>query len=84
MMCVRRGVELMEKEYGKGRIAAFISVHAYSQFWMSPYGTVASSPSYRVPIFKVTVPRDFLLLKTKSTLFIADDNLFYIHLCAMK
>ncbi len=28
----------MQKEYGKGRIAAFISIHAYSQFWMSPYG----------------------------------------------
>jgi hypothetical protein len=34
----RKGVEMMQKEYGKGRIAAFISIHAYSQFWMSPYG----------------------------------------------
>ncbi len=69
MMYVRRGVELMEKEYGKGRIAAFISVHAYSQFWMSPYGTVASSPSYRVPIFKGTVPRDFSAFENKIYAF---------------
>ena len=35
---IRKGVEQIERNYGPGRCAAFISIHAYSQFWMSPYG----------------------------------------------
>ena len=35
---IRNGVKIMHEQYGKGRVAAFVSIHAYSQFWMSPYG----------------------------------------------
>jgi len=28
----------MKSEYGKRRIAAFVSIHAFSQLWMSPFG----------------------------------------------
>jgi hypothetical protein len=35
---IMNGVEMMHEVYGKGNIAAFISIHAYSQFMMSPYG----------------------------------------------
>lgn len=35
---IQRGVQIMKSKYGDGKIAAFVSIHAYSQFWMSPYG----------------------------------------------
>jgi len=35
---IQRGVQIMKSKYGEGRIAAFVSIHAYSQFWMSPFG----------------------------------------------
>ena len=35
---IQRGVQIMKEKHGKGNIAAFVSIHAYSQFWMSPYG----------------------------------------------
>ena len=37
---VRNGVQQMKNTYGKDRIAAFISIHAHSQLWMSPYGNI--------------------------------------------
>jgi len=41
---IQRGVKIMKAEYGKRRIAAFVSVHAFSQLWMSPYGYSRSRP----------------------------------------
>ena len=35
---IQRGVQIMKSKYGEGNIAAFVSIHAYSQFWMSPFG----------------------------------------------
>ena len=35
---IQKGVQIMKSRYGEGRIAAFVSIHAYSQFWMSPFG----------------------------------------------
>jgi len=35
---IQKGVEIMRERYGDQHIAAFVSIHAYSQFWMSPYG----------------------------------------------
>lgn len=37
---IRNGIQEMNAQYGKGRIAAFVSIHAYSQLWMSPNGKV--------------------------------------------
>ena len=34
----------MMSEYGKKRIAAFVSIHAYSQLWMSPFGYSMDHP----------------------------------------
>jgi len=35
---IQKGVRIMKSEYGKRRIAAFVSIHAFSQLWMSPFG----------------------------------------------
>lgn len=35
---VRNGVQQMQDIYGKNKIAAFITIHANSQLWMSPHG----------------------------------------------
>ena len=35
---VMNGINIMQSKYGKKNIAAFVSIHAYSQLWMSPYG----------------------------------------------
>ena len=35
---------MINRKYGANRIAAFVSIHAYSQFWMSPYGYTYSHP----------------------------------------
>ena len=35
---IKRGVDIIRYEYGEGRIAAFVSIHAFSQIWLSPYG----------------------------------------------
>jgi len=34
---IQLGVQIMKSKYGEGNIAAFVSIHAYSQLWMSPY-----------------------------------------------
>jgi len=39
---IKKGVEMMKRD--NGQIAAFISIHAYSQFWMSPYGYSYNKP----------------------------------------
>ena len=39
---IRKGVQMMKRN--SGQIAAFISIHAYSQFWMSPYGYSYTKP----------------------------------------
>jgi len=41
---VQKGVEIMMSEYGKRRIAAFVSIHAFSQLWMSPFGYSRTRP----------------------------------------
>ena len=40
---IKRGVEMMKRD--STDIAAFISIHAYSQFWMSPYGYSYNTPT---------------------------------------
>ena len=40
---VRKGVQMMKNN--NGQIAAFVSIHAYSQYWMSPYGYSYNKPS---------------------------------------
>ena len=39
---IKRGVEMMRRQ--SGEVAAFVSIHAYSQFWMSPYGYSYDKP----------------------------------------
>ena len=39
---IRKGIEMMKRN--NGQIAAFISIHAYSQFWMSPFGYSYTKP----------------------------------------
>ena len=41
---IKRGVELIKSRYGQDRLAAFVSIHAYSQFWMSPMGYTWDRP----------------------------------------
>lgn len=41
---IKKGVELIKKLYGQDRLAAFVSIHAYSQFWMSPMGYTKARP----------------------------------------
>ena len=41
---IRDGVRNINSLYGPNKIAAFVSIHAYSQFWMSPYGYTYSQP----------------------------------------
>ena len=41
---IKKGVELIKKLYGHDRLAAFVSIHAYSQFWMSPMGYTRARP----------------------------------------
>ena len=43
-IATRNGIQMMQQKYGKDRIAAFVSIHAYSQFWMSPYGNFCIFP----------------------------------------
>ena len=35
-------MEMMRRQ--SGEVAAFVSIHAYSQFWMSPYGYSYDKP----------------------------------------
>ena len=37
-IAIREGITNMTTMYGSGRIAAFVSIHAYSQYWLSPFG----------------------------------------------
>ena len=37
-IAIREGITTMTAKYGPGNIAAFVSIHAYSQYWMSPFG----------------------------------------------
>ena len=41
---IRDGVRKINRLYGQNKIAAFVSIHAYSQYWMSPYGYTYSQP----------------------------------------
>ena len=41
---VRDGVARINREYGANKIAAFVSIHAYSQMWMSPFGFTFNHP----------------------------------------
>ena len=44
---VRNGIRILQRKYGKKNIAAFVSIHAYSQLWMSPYGIYYFIPKTR-------------------------------------
>ena len=41
---IRDGVAMINRKYGANKIAAFVSIHAYSQFWMSPHGYTYDYP----------------------------------------
>ena len=41
---IKKGVELIKSTYGEDRLAAFVSIHAFTQMWMSPMGYTQSRP----------------------------------------
>ena len=56
---IKKGINIIKSAYGGDRIAAFVSIHAYSQFWMSPMGYTYTRPQVShtyLPLANILLP----------------------------